>query len=89
MEIIINNKFNAVLYKGKPLRETPKSYKYIGVYSQNIGNAYNSDLIYLFETPKKQLKYGIYRDGCFYPYYGNIEIENFTYDRTNLKYRDI
>ena len=89
MKMILDKKYNAVLLLGKPLNETPKSYKYIGVYEHNCGNSFNSSLIYLFENSKKQLKYGIYRYGCFYPYYGNIIIEGFTYESKNLKYRDI
>jgi len=80
-EIIVNGNLQgekldnrkAILYKGKPLGEIPKSYKKISVLSHNIGNNYNSSIITIYQTKDKTFRYEIYRDGSFYPYYGKIE----------------
>ena len=61
------------LYKGKPLGEVPKTYKKINVVSHNIGNLYNSSLLTIYQAKDKTFRYEIYRDGCFYPYYGKLE----------------
>ena len=61
------------LYKGKPLGEVPKTYKKINVVSHNIGNLYNSELLTIYQVKDKTLRYEIYRDGNFYPYYGKLE----------------
>ena len=63
----------ARLFKGRPLSDCPKTYKFLRVIRHSIGNAYNSDLLSLYKNRQGVLKYEIYRDGCFYPYYGNIE----------------
>lgn len=75
----------AKMYGGKPLGNVPKEYTLIGLSSHNIGGGYNSTTLTLFEhkhnykgyTEMKieiEIYYEIYRDGCFYPYYGMIEI---------------
>jgi len=61
------------LYEGKPLGEVPKTYKKINVVSHNIGNLYNSSLLTIYQAKDKTFRYEIYRDGCFYPYYGKLE----------------
>lgn len=69
---------DVTLYNPNPLPKTPKTYKKIGVFGHNIGNAYNSDLITIYKVKKPSLlggskyRFSIYRDGCFYPYYGVI-----------------
>lgn len=63
-----------MLHKGKPKRDTPKTYKSLGVFLHSIGNRYNSDLIYLYINRQKVYKYEIYRDGCFHPFVGTIEL---------------
>ena len=63
----------AYIYKGKPLAECPKTYKKISVISHNIGNLYNSTYLTLFKARDNSLRYEIYRDGNFFPYYGRFE----------------
>jgi hypothetical protein len=75
-EIICSNGKSAYLYRGHPKAECPKSYKKVTVISHNIGNAYNSELLTIFRAKDKTLRYEIYRDGCFYPYYGKFEYVN-------------
>ena len=67
--------YNATLYKGRPLRNAPVTYKKIGIYEHNIANAYNSDLITIYKA-KNGYRYEIFRDGCFHPYYGKITFKN-------------
>lgn len=66
----------AIMYKGTPKSDVPKTYKKIDILSHNIGNNYNSSLLTLFKAKDGTLRYEIYRDGCFYPYYGKIEFIN-------------
>ena len=61
--------YNVELIKGKPLSETPKSYKYLGIFSHNIGGNGLGDL---YQTKSGDFRYAIYRDGCFWPYYGRL-----------------
>lgn len=61
--------YNVELIKGKPLRETPKSYKYLGVFGHNIGG---NGLGKLYQSRYGDFRYAIYRDGCFHPYYGRL-----------------
>ena len=63
---------DATLYRGKPLADRPKTYKEIGVFGHNIGNAYNPGWGNLLKAADGSLRYEIYRDGCFYPYYGKL-----------------
>lgn len=52
------------IYVGRPLRDTPKPYKQIGGFVAKE----------LYEAKDKTLRYSVYRDGCFYPYYGKLEV---------------
>jgi len=63
----------ALMYKGKPLADPPKTYKKIEPIWHSLGSDYNSDLLVLYLARDKTFRYEIYRDGCFYPYYGRIE----------------
>lgn len=63
------------IYVGRPLADTPKTYKRIGVFvAKALSNAYNSGCVSIYEAKAKTLRYSVYRDGCFYPYYGEIEV---------------
>ena len=62
----------AILSKGKPLADRPKSYKHLASAYHNIGNAYNPHYLEILQTKSGKLIYEIYRDGCFYPYYGKL-----------------
>lgn len=77
IEIVCSGNKEARLYKGRPLADIPKSYKKIkgknGIIYHNIGNNYNSHHLQLYRAKDKSLRYEIYRDGCFYPYYGKFE----------------
>lgn len=64
-----------VMHKGTPKANPPSSYKMIGMLHHNIGNLYNLHYMNIYEAKDKTLRYEIYRDGSFYPYYGKIEIE--------------
>jgi hypothetical protein len=63
---------DAILYKGKPRAENPpKSWGDRMIIMHSLGNLYNPGWM---EYYPKVDKYLIYRDGCFYPYVGKIEI---------------
>lgn len=63
------------IYVGRPLADTPKTYKRIGGFvAKELSNAYNSGCVSIYEAKDKTLRYSVYRDGCFYPYYGKLEI---------------
>ena len=58
------------IYVGRPLADTPKTYKQIGGFvAKELSNAYNSGCVSIYEAKDKTLRYSVYRDGCFYPYY--------------------
>jgi hypothetical protein len=71
--IIETNKGKAILHKGKPKEKAPKTWKRIETLSHNIGNAYNPSHLELYQTRKGILKYGIFRDCCFFEFYGTFE----------------
>ena len=73
---IKTSKGNAILYKGYSKGETPKTYKKIDVLRHDMGNDYNSSLLTLYKAQDGTLRYEIYRDGNFYPYYGKIEFQS-------------
>ena len=62
----------ATIYKGCPKPEAPTTYKKLGVLSTSLGNLYNTALMTIYQAKDKTFRYEIYRDGCFYPYYGKI-----------------
>lgn len=63
------------IYVGGPLRDTPKTYKRIGGFvARELSNAYNGGRVSIYEAKDKTLGYSVYRDGCFYPYYGKLEV---------------
>lgn len=41
---------------------------------KRLSNAYNSGCVSIYEAKAKTLRYSVYRDGCFYPYYGKLEV---------------
>lgn len=54
------------IYVGRPLRDTPKTYKRIGGFvAKELSNAYNSGCVSIYEAKDKTLRYSVYRDGCF------------------------
>lgn len=62
-------------YVGRPLADTPKPYKRIGGFvAKELSNAYDSGCVSIYEAKDKTLRYSVYRDGCFYPYYGKLEV---------------
>ena len=79
---------NATLYKGTPKGDVPKSYKRIGIFSHNIGNAYNTDIITIYYNTSNEYRYEIYRDGCFFPYYGKIIFECNPFKVQWLKFKE-
>lgn len=73
---VCDKKFKRVkIYVGRPLSDTPKPYKQIGVFvAKELSNAYNSGCVSIYEAKDKTLRYSVYRDGCFYPYYVKLEV---------------
>ena len=69
---IFTSKGKARIYKGISRGNIPKTYKKVDVLSHNLGNDYNSDLLTLFKARDGSLRYEIYRDGNFFPYYGRF-----------------
>jgi hypothetical protein len=53
--------------------DVPKTYKKVSVIGHNIGNSYNPDHLTLYATKNNELRFEIYRDGNFFPYYGKFE----------------
>lgn len=76
IEVILNKKFSVTLLNPRPLKDCPKSYYKLGVFEHNLGNLYNPSWLVLYTYGKtinsKSLRYEIYRDGCFWPYYGKL-----------------
>ena len=73
MDIVTTKGRNARLYRGTPKADAPKSYEHIDTLGTNLASNYSSGVITLYKNKKGILKYAIYRDGCFYPYYGTFE----------------
>ena len=65
----------ASLLKAKIYSDVPKTYKYLGILSHNIGNLYNSSILRVYSNRRKELIYEIYRDGCFFAYYGKLILD--------------
>jgi len=64
----------AIMSKGYPRGETPSTYKKLGICGHGMGNRYNPSTLTIWQARDKTLRYEIYRDGCFYPYFGKIEL---------------
>lgn len=63
------------IYVGGPLANTPKTYRRIGGFvAKELSSAYNGGCVTIYGAKDKTLGYPVYRDGCFYPYYGKLEI---------------
>lgn len=61
------------LSKGKPLGDVPSTYKFVKYISfPELGSQFNSSLCSMYKNRQGVLKYEIYRDGCFYPFYGTL-----------------
>ena len=63
----------AIMHKGRPLMDRPKTYKLIKIISHSIGSNYNPGTMTIFRAKDGSLRYEIYRNGSFAPYYGRIE----------------
>lgn len=81
MEIMINGTIKAIMGKGVPLPDCPKTYKKVAVVKHSIGdifnpnqNLYNSATMTVYKAKDDSLRYEIYRDGCFFPFYGKLFI---------------
>lgn len=63
------------IYKGRPLCDTPSSYKRCGGFVANeLSSFYNSGVVTIYKARNGGLRYEVYREGSFYPYYGKLEI---------------
>ncbi len=60
----------------QPLKDIPKTWEKIGVYSHSLENAYNQSLISIYKAKGGSLRFSLYRDGCFYEYCGKINFIN-------------
>jgi len=100
IEVILNKKFSVTLLNPRPLKECPKGYCRLGIFEHNLGNLYNPSWLVLYTYGKnitsKNLRYEIYRDGCFWPYYGKlipsksfIEYLHTRYNTTSIKNVDL
>lgn len=59
--------------KGTIKRYIPKLYKYVNIESfPELSSDYNSGLAEIYLNKKGEMFYSIYRDGCFYPYFGRL-----------------
>jgi len=81
MKVLINNKIEAIMGKGSPLAECPKTYKQVSVVYHRIGDLFNpSQFVYnprkmtIYMARDKSLRYEIYRDGSFFPFYGKLTL---------------
>lgn len=72
-QIIETNKGKARIYRGFTQYEAPKTWVKVDVVSHNIGNNYNPSTMTVYRAKDKTLRYEIYRDGNFYPYFGMLE----------------
>lgn len=74
--VLQNEKFSAaIIHRDYPKSDTPKTYKEIGGFiAKELSHDYNSDCVSIYQAKDKTLRYSVYRDGCFYPYYGKIEL---------------
>lgn len=63
------------IYVGGPLRDTPKTYRQTGGFvAKELSDAYNGGRVSIYGAKDKTLGYSVYRDSCFYPYYGKLEV---------------
>ena len=42
--------------------------------AKELSNDYNSGCVSVYRAKDNTLRYSVYRDGCFYAYYGKLEI---------------
>lgn len=65
----------AIIYRGTPKADTPKTYKQVGGFVANeLCSRYSSGCVTIYKAKNNTLRYSVYQDGCFYPYYGKIEL---------------
>lgn len=63
------------IYAGGPLGDTPRTYRRIGGFvAEGLSSAYNGGCVSIYEARDKTPGYSVYRDGCFYPYYGELGV---------------
>jgi hypothetical protein len=61
------------MWKGTPTQDIPESWgeRIDIIKAHELSNNYNSGLVEIYKV-KGKLKYSTYRDGCFWPYTGNL-----------------
>lgn len=63
------------IYKGRPLRAVPSSYKECGGFVCNeLKSLCNPGVVTIYKARNGGLRYGVYRDGSFCPYYGKLKV---------------
>ena len=61
----------------RPRGEKPKTYKDCGGFvCPELSSPYNSGCVHVYKASDGTYRFSVYRDGCFYPYYGKIEFYN-------------
>ena len=55
--------------------EAPKTYKKIGIISRQEYGTYESGLVTVYKAKNGELRFELYHDGNFYPYFGKLNIE--------------
>lgn len=56
------------------LKSADMRFMYLAEHRGKDINAYNIGCVSIYEAKDKTLRYSVYRDGCFYPYYGKLEV---------------
>lgn len=63
------------IYAGGPLGDTPETYRRIGGFvAKGLSGAYDGGCVSVYEAKDRTPGYSVYRDGCFYPYCGKLEV---------------
>lgn len=96
MQVLIDGKHKAIMGKGRPLADCPKSYKKVGVVYHSIGdlfnpneNLYNPRTMTIYSVRDNSLRYEIYRDGSFFPFYGRLTYLKEEDLQCNKTYQDL
>jgi len=66
----------ALMFKGRTLPKRPTSYKFYKIVGHDLGNLFNPHTLTLYKNLQGILKYEIYRDGSFHPYYGTFKYQD-------------
>jgi len=65
----------ATFHKGRPLMDCPTTYRKVAVVGLKNQGLYSPSYFTLFKARDGSLRYEIYRDGNFAPFYGKVEFQ--------------